>query len=113
MARGPFVFGGPVRSHPPHPLRAGPAAHSRARSGYNDNYTCTCGSAWPGTTQAHKSTAHKSTAHKSTYLIMSHDVPGRVLSHRPTARPTISYVCQAGPNSTKYLNVSDRPIYIQ
>ena len=66
-----------------------------------------------GTAQAHKSTAHKGTAHKSTYLIMGRAVPARVPSHRPTARPTISYVCQAGPNSPKYLNVPDRPIYIQ
>jgi hypothetical protein len=77
------------------------------------HYTCTCGPAWPGTAQAHKSTAHKGTAHKSTYLIMGRAVPARVPSHRPTARPTISYVCQAGPNSPKYLNVPDRPIYIQ
>jgi hypothetical protein len=62
---------------------------------------------------AHKSTAHKGMAHKSTYLIMGRAVPARVPSHRPTARPTISYVCQAGPNSPKYLNVPDRPIYIQ
>jgi hypothetical protein len=76
-------------------------------------YTCTCGPAWPGTAHAHKSTAHKGTAHKSTYLIMGRAVPARVPSHRPTARPTISYVCQAGPNSPKCLNVPDRPIYIQ
>jgi hypothetical protein len=56
---------------------------------------------------------NKGTAHKSTYLIMDCAVPARVPSHRPTARPTISYVCQAGPNSPKYLNVPDRPIYIQ
>jgi hypothetical protein len=66
------------------------------------NYTCTCGPAWPGTAQSHKSTAHKSTAHKGTahkgtYLIMGRVVPARVSSHRPTAWPTISYVCQAGP----------------
>jgi hypothetical protein len=66
-----------------------------------------------GTAQAHKSTAHKGTAHKSTYLIMGRAVPARVPSHRPTARPIISYVCQAGPNSPKCLNVLDRPIYIQ
>jgi hypothetical protein len=76
-------------------------------------YTCTCGPAWPGTAQAHKSTAQKCTAHKSTYLIMGRAVPARVSSHRPTTRPTISYVCQAGLNSPKYLNVPDRPIYIQ
>jgi hypothetical protein len=40
-------------------------------------------------------------------------LPARVPSHRPTARPTISYVCQAGPDSSKCLNVLDRPIYIQ
>lgn len=80
---------------------------------YGYLYTCTCGPAWPGTAQAHKSTAHKGTAHKSTYLIMGRAVPARVPSHRPTARPTISYVCQAGPNSPKYLNVPDRLIYIQ
>jgi hypothetical protein len=67
----------------------------------------------PGTAQAHKSTFHKGTAHKSTYLIMGRVVPARVPSHRPAARPTISYVCQASPNSPKYLNVPDRPIYIQ
>jgi hypothetical protein len=76
-------------------------------------YTCTCGPVWPGTAQAHKNMAHKGTAHKSTYLIMGRAVPARVPSHRPTARPTISYVCQAGPNSPKCLNVPDRPIYIQ
>jgi hypothetical protein len=59
-------------------------------------YTCTCGPVWPGTAQAHKGTAHK-----STYLIMGRAVPARVPSHRPMARSTISYVCQAGPNSPK------------
>jgi hypothetical protein len=66
-----------------------------------------------GTTQAHKSTAYKGMAHKSTYLIMGCDVPARMTSHRPTARPTISYVSQAGPNSPKCLNVPDQLIYIQ
>jgi hypothetical protein len=78
-----------------------------------DNYTCTCGPAWPGTAQAHKSTAHKGTAHKSTYLIMGCALLARVPCHWPTARPTISYVCQADPNSPKCLNVPDRSIYIQ
>jgi hypothetical protein len=72
-------------------------------------YTCTCGPLWPGTAQAHKSTAHKGTVHKSTYLIMGRAVPARVPSHRPTARPTISYVCQTGPNSLKYLNCQTGP----
>jgi hypothetical protein len=69
------------------------------------NYTWTCGPAWPGTAQAHKSTAHKGTTHKSTFLIMGHVVPARV----PGNWPTISYVCEADP---KCLNVPDRPIYI-
>jgi hypothetical protein len=58
---------------------------------------------WAGPTAQ----AHKSTGHKSTYLIMGRAVPARVLSHRPTTCPTISYMCQAGPNSPKYLNVLD------
>jgi hypothetical protein len=36
-----------------------------------------------------------------------------VLARVPSHQPTISYVCQAGPNNPKYLNVPDRPIYIQ
>jgi hypothetical protein len=48
-----------------------------------------------------------------TYLIMGRDVPACVPSHRATTWPIISYVCHVGPNSPKYLNVSDRPIYIQ
>jgi hypothetical protein len=68
---------------------------------------------WAGTAQAHKSTTYKGTTHKSTYLIMGRAVTARMPSHRPTARPTISYMCQTGPNSLKCLNVSDRSIYIQ
>jgi hypothetical protein len=30
-SEGPSVFGGPVRPHPPHPLRAGPDVHVRIR----------------------------------------------------------------------------------
>jgi hypothetical protein len=94
-------------------IETGQGVSRRGDSREGHKYTCTCGPAWPGTAQAHESTAHKGTAHKSTYLIMGRAVPARVPSHRPTARPTISYVCQAGPNSPKYLNVPDRPIYIQ
>jgi hypothetical protein len=54
-----------------------------------------------------------SMAHKSTYLTIDRTLTVRVLSHRLTARPTVSYVCQTGPNSSKYLNVPDRSIYIQ
>jgi hypothetical protein len=60
---------------------------------YGVSYTCTYGSAWPGTAHAHKSTIHKGTAHKSTYQIMGRVMPARVPCHRPTTRPTISYVC--------------------
>jgi hypothetical protein len=75
-------------------------------------YTCTCGPVWPDTTRSHKSTAHKGTAHKSIYLIMGCALLARVSCYRPTARPTISYVCQAGTNSPKCLNVPDRSIYV-
>jgi hypothetical protein len=92
-------------------FRRGGELHRR-RPIHHD-YRCTCGPTWPGTAQAHKSTTHKGMAHKSTYLIMGRAVPARVPSHRPMARPTISYVCQASPNSPKCLNVPDRPIYIQ
>jgi hypothetical protein len=70
---------------------------------------------WPGPARHRptKARAHKGKAHKSTYLIMGRALPARVPCHRPTAQPTISYVCQAGLNSPKCFNVPDRSIFIQ